>query len=362
MPQLSIDGVDKRFRGFLKPYSWTLCIGAGTTIGIMPSWRDLCRLLVNASFDLALDGEAFDRVMERTSWGFEAWIQASLNRHLAADKTTDEFLQLLEEVLYAQLRRDSDEDHLSKQVFTSFLSPHLLREDEFHKVLDFFRNRYPNASVLLLSEFLTRPEVLNRRPRSIITLNYDVIMDALLRMNEISRHASQIGRHEFPPEAFKRVTSPLTRWGEHIPIFHLHGSLTPRPPRAKLVVGHDTRHILVGPETTYAGISGATASWGQSAFLHHAVSDTLVFVGHSMADPNIRRWLAWSSQAVDLEVHHRTGNRTHRLPHFWFAVRRSSQQEARILEYSLQHLGVRVAWLKNWSELIPALSNLLATD
>lgn len=82
-------GLDtSKFQGVLKTRSqdigWTLCIGAGTSLGALPDWATLVKLLVAKEGSLRRKGASFARL--KKSLTAEALIQAARNRLHTNDK------------------------------------------------------------------------------------------------------------------------------------------------------------------------------------------------------------------------------------------------------------------------------------
>jgi hypothetical protein len=116
---------------------------------------------------------------------------------------------------------------------------------------------------------------------------------------------------------------------------------------------------VVFHEAAFADHAADMASWPQTTFLHHAQSTRMVFIGHSMADPNVRKWLSWS---MSNEVSHSaSGNRFKgaSCPHLWLTVPPKSNAAQEMLSKSLFHLGVRPVFLKDYREVGRALTLLL---
>lgn len=147
---------------------------------------------------------------------------------------------------------------------------------------------------------------------------------------------------------------------KRIPIYHLHGNLVPSPstddispPTDGIRFGNTSdRDAIVAPEATYTKISGSLFPWPQVTFLHYANTTKLALVGHSLSDPNLRRWLAWSAEA-------RSSRPSRRTPmHLWLRKRPPEASDAELLEQSVHHMGIRIAWLDSWADLEHGLRNL----
>lgn len=113
---------------------------------------------------------------------------------------------------------------------------------------------------------------------------------------------------------------------------------------------------VVLSEEDYLGVTTNAATWPETVFMYHANFSRMVFVGMSMSDPNVRRWLGLSqAQSVAGKII-RGGSA--RPPHLWIHKRPDDPNEQRILEADLQHLGVRPAWISGWPQLGDAMQNL----
>jgi hypothetical protein len=354
----AFDAVDPRFRGVLKGNTWTLCVGAGICMGVMPSWAHLTREVLNATMKVSLDEASFTELVRRTGWGFDAWIQTALNAHLAAGGDADAFAAVVEEVLYRDLRAKALAKGVERSIITAFNSPHLLRKEEFEKLFPFITRM--GATAVPLARLLILAVRQHRSPRAIITFNYDTILETVIRMIEIKSHSKHMGSHMFPEASFRRVTGPSSGLGAGVPIYHIHGSVTPKASRSRRRTPHDTRDGIVGPESSYLQLAGSVFAWAQTTFLHHAQTDALVLVGHSLSDPNLRRWLAWSAGVRNADTSRLAGKPVQLLPHVWFGIRPTNASEEEIMSNALTHLGVRVAWIDSWRKLSAGLSNLLA--
>jgi len=80
-----------------------------------------------------------------------------------------------------------------------------------------------------------------------------------------------------------------------------------------------------------------------------------------MTDPNIRRWLNWSSEKYISELHIKTRRNTLSLRHLWINTIAKDQDEQLFMDVSLHHLGVKIGLIDNWKLLEPALRNIMAT-
>lgn len=360
MAHSSFDARDNRFRGVLRDCGWSLCVGAGISIGLLPSWAELSRRVLIRALSVDLKEDSFSNLVRSLGWSFDAWIQTALNGFEARGGTPLEFAPLVEEALYAPLLENARKRNLERQVVAALNTPHLLSREEFANIYRFFEDAYPQASVLPIAEVLNKGRIAGVLPHAVMTFNYDTLLETLVRMLEIREYAERIGKHYHPETTYRRVTGPLLKGSRRIPFIYLHGCVTPKTPRKLSRSPHDSREKLVGPESSYAQLVGSPANWPQTTFLSFAINGSLAIIGHSMSDPNLRRWLGWAAELRNREISSRSGQSVKSLPHVWLTRRPSEPQHQVVLEKSLVHLGVRIAWIENWSEVGPALAHLLS--
>ena len=358
MPAHTLDGLDTNFRGALKGTSWTLCIGAGLSVEILPSWKGLTQEVLSRSMGVPLTDAEFAKIANGTGWGFDSLLQAALNAWLARGESEEGFSILLEDSLYRTLLTKAHCLGIERQVVAAFATPQLLKKDEFAGVLEFLKDNAPSTHAL--AEILLQAAHGECPPKAIITLNYDTVLETIIRMLEIQSQSASAGRHEFPPANFWRIVGPAGGHTDAVPIIHIHGCVMPRTPRKRFRGPHDTRESVVGPEMSYSRLAGVTGSWAQTTFLNYAYSDALVLIGQSLADPNMRRWLAWSASVRAAESSRRAKRKIAVLPHFWFNRRPKDVPERVFFENAVTHLGVRIVWLDSWSQTADVMRNLLA--
>jgi hypothetical protein len=132
---------------------------------------------------------------------------------------------------------------------------------------------------------------------------------------------------------------------------------------------------LVFSEAEYLSLANASFSWQAATFASLAIQHSLVFVGISFTDSNVRKWLSWMYENRRAEIQKRLdleGRRTGTPPkifgsgastlHYWLKKRPSTPGEQEWLEALVGHLGVRIIWLDNWNQAGPAFATLAGTS
>ena len=356
------DGLDVRYRGNLATSAWSLCVGAGVSFGLVPTWQELTRRAVNDAFGTAYDDAGFEQLVKSTRWSLDAFLQGAANKLALAGRPDDAFGEILEVGLYSDLLGQANSAGLKKCLSDALNNPRWLKKDEILQLTDFFEKTHGNSTLVNLSRSLAGAKEARKGPQAIINFNADTLLFALLDLFLIRAHAAKIGKWEHPSFSFVRTLRGIDGLpSEATPIFHCHGAVAPSPSgRLKKAKRRDSREHLVFTEADYLNIAGNVATWAQSLFLFHAQSSRLLIVGHSLSDPNIRKWLAWSLSSSLEEMEAVSSAKEFTARHIWVARRPKDAAQREIQEISLLHLGVRVCWVDDWGRIGDVFENLLA--
>lgn len=356
------DGLDARYRGNLATSAWSLCVGAGVSFGLIPTWQELTRRVVNEAFGTTFDGASFEALVKETRWSLDALLQGAANKLALAGKSEDAFGELLEAGLYEDLLSQANSVGLKRCLADALNNPRWLRKDEVLQLTDFFEKTHGDSTLVSLSRSLAEAKEAHKAPQAIINFNADTLLFALLDLFLMRAHAGKIGKWEYPPYSFVRTLRGIDGLPSGAtPIFHCHGAVAPSPSgRLKKAKRRDSREHLVFTEADYLSIAGNVATWAQSLFLFHAQSSRLLIVGHSLSDPNIRKWLAWSLSSSLEEMVAVSTAKEFTARHVWVARRPKDAAQRQIQEVALLHLGVRVCWVDNWGQIGGVFENLLA--
>ncbi|MBX2968467.1 MAG: SIR2 family protein [Cyclobacteriaceae bacterium] len=349
-------------KGYLHSNPWTLVVGAGICQGILPTWFELTRRIFNHCYSVNLDDKSFKIFFDKSSFSLDSLIQASLNKHLKDGGSEDSFSEVLQEHLYSDLLANADNYGIKKVIIKLFYSTKSFTKEEVISACDFFDKEYANSTILKLVKVLIEKQEDTRPPESIITFNADSLLYALLILYNIKINYDKTGNYKQVEKPYKQVIRPFEFWGDKIPIFHLHGAISP--------YNHDTytkrdvklrdgRNNLVFWESTYTQISGSMFSWAQSNFLYNSLSTSFVFLGLSMSDPNIRKWLSWTAENLNVQLEEFTGKKVNILKHLWIKPLPKEPYEKEFFETSLNHLSVKIGWIPNWNEFEESFKNIL---
>lgn len=345
-----IDGVLSRYS---KSCGWVLCVGAGISQGVFPSWNELASSLL-AKTSHKCSKLALQRFL--ALFGPEALMQVVQNEGLAEGV----FVGRLSEELYLPLERRFGADW--KIVLKGLASsrPGNLTRDEWL----LFRDRIAgckNPTSLGLASVVASTAQTELQPSAIVNFNAEPLLYALINCEYGLSNPGSLARDGV--KILDRLSHDLAgRTKGRIPCYHIHGLVPISGARSGFNKGIAPEK-LVFTEAQYLSLSRSSYSWQSATFLSACIQHRFVFVGLSFSDPNLRRWLAWEHGGrTDQRI--KRGLPTHRHSHFWITrkVKRQSKAERLLIESSVAHLGVRVVWIDQWSEVAPTLRRMLADE
>lgn len=345
-----------KFKGYLAPKSWTLCIGAGVSKGIVPDWHNLAHHVVNSAYDLNLDQDEFQKIVSESGWSLDSWIQAAANKFLADGRESADFKSLIESQIYSIIRSNATGMGLSRYLIQVLSDPHSAPRDRVIEICDFLENTFPNSSLFQTGRALIKCAKSGTAPKAVLTFNADTLLETYINLNLRREHYLGPGPYGHPEFPFVQVTRPVIKSGNNIQIIHCHGAIAPKD--TEMLRHRDSRDRLVFLEQEYLDMATSRASWGESQFLFHAHSTKMVFLGLSMADSNIRKWMNGINieKSRDLQLFGYDG-----IPnphHVWIKPEPADPRMKQVYLLSLLHLGVRPGWIESWRDVETALLNL----
>lgn len=342
-PLTAVAATDKKFGGYLRHGAYTLCVGAGISRGITPTWLDLTRDIVNDVFGTAYDEPAFASMVPSSGWSLDAWIQAAANELMVRGKTISDVDYLIESKLYANVRDKAKGMGLEKYLTGVLNSPKTEHKNRVIEVWDFLQNSFPESSLLGMVRFLIDAARTDRAPRSVLTFNTDTLLETAIDLALRTEHYRGPGPHGHPAYYYVAVSRPGPGTGSKIPIFHCHGAIAPSSEGNR--TPSDGRNRLVFLESEYLSAASSLAMWSQTVFMYYAQAMTLAFVRMSMSDPNIRRWMSAVEQEKAKDRPLLQTDRQTNPQHLWISVPPADAGALRIMLASQLHLGVRPAWI-----------------
>lgn len=360
MPIETIDLSEQKFNNYLRGFtnqSWILCLGAGICNGILPDWNELTLRLVNSTFNNNWTKEEFKEITIKVGFSLDSWIQGCFNKYKSEGKSIDEFNKLLETCLYSDLLELAEKSNLKKEMILMFESPKEIKQKKIFELCTFFEFHFNNTTLLQIVRSLIDYNQYSKLPSAIITFNADSLLHSLIVLFNIKYQSEKLGRYHFPKENYRKVTRTFQSWSDSIPIFHLHGSISPTTELTAKT--KDSRDSLIFLESSYNEIASSMHSWAQSTFLYSAINSKLVFIGLSMSDPNIRRWLSWTNQAYLSELNSVTEGKGISLPHLWIRTKNNSDNVQDFLDISLRHMGVKIGLVQDYEKIEETLKKIM---
>ena len=350
-----LDALNPQFRGLASSGKWTLCIGAGVCRGIVPTWQELTRRLVNETFEASITEADFKKLVGDNSWSLDSWIQACANHYTLTERSNDEFFDLIEKHLYSDLRARARASNLERVLVTVLDKPKNASREDVARVCDFFEAEYETASLVVIAKTLLAAIAQDRLPEAIISFNADTLLHTLIELYQRQEHYQGSPPYSHPAYMFGTVLrpkDPVVR----VPIYHCHGAIKPKA-AGDTQLPRDSRDRLVFLESEYIRVATTSSSWAETLFMFHAQTTKMLFVGFSMSDPNMRRWLALSNESAQHDLATKTDTPVMAPQHLWLS-RTPLPELKTIYKEAMIHLGVRPAWIDDWDHLSAGLANL----
>lgn len=325
---------------------WTLCVGAGISSPLFPTWEELVRDII-CDISPQISSSAVDEIISHNN--LDALIQAAFN--LKNDDS--KFEDYLSEKLYNRLKGLVDPNYW-KQFCTIFTCPHANAYDKSHwepfiKLRD---ERFKNVTAYTLAKLIAAIGFGEYKPNAILSFNAEPLLFALI--NSFTREKA-IRAGKTMPELVELVTNSIVSYTKNkIPYCFCHGALL-----SWLAVKHDKRYDvdskLVFLENQYLHMSNNSFSWQSTTFLNHCINSAMVFIGVSLSDPNMRKWLSWVQHERSADINQNVDS----TKHFWITKEPDNEETMNWMEASVYHLGVRIIWIKEWNEATNALKKIL---
>jgi hypothetical protein len=239
----------------------TLVLGAGVSMARgVPNWEDLAKKMWTAAFG-----------RRRSPW------QTADEAH--SPRNVPQFLPIIFELAYRAL---------GERKFIEALQRHLYAGVRYPSDDKKFTQSDETLAVLARALVQEYQREGRRRIDAVITFNVDDLVEQAVAV------MSGIVDPRFDKEMVRVVARPTHSFlggpqRRPIPIYHVHGFV---PSNHMARHGQYFDHMLVFTDTQYWATSGATASFANRILSTALGEGRCVFIGLSMTDINILRWLA----------------------------------------------------------------------
>lgn len=348
---LSLSDINHGYlKGKANTKGWALCIGAGTSLPAFPDWINLVKNLVLRD-DNTIDNSEINEILSKFS--LDALIQASVH---ILNLPEEEFTEILSNELYSKIRNQiSDKEWKSvSQIFTT-VNANRTKDTDWRNFIQVREKLFKNTSAYALGKIIIEAYENNLAPDAILSFNAEPLLYSLINSFEREPY---IGKKKKPNEVKEIIdlitTSISSKCKGRIPYYFCHGALL-----NKLKESYDHRlnatSKLVFSEGSYLQIANTSFSWQSINFLKVCSESTVIFIGVSLTDPNMRKWLTWIQNERKKDI----GENVESTQHFWICKNPEYKISKKWIEASVLHLGIRIIWINEWSESEKLMRNLL---
>ena len=335
-------------RDAAKNSGWTLCVGAGASHGIFPSWHELTEEIAAGDPQVGDSVTLVKSLSERYS--LDAFIEAAHDR-LGINE--QQFRDLLTTTLYRRFMQAADSRWPSCARCLSTGHPGGAAPKNWYDFLCVIRKMAPSSSALRLADFILRTISWHFPPLAVLTFNAEPLLFALCNALSTEREEYRIIAAQFD----RIIHSASNRRPGRIPFYYCHG-LLPIPGASQSDYQHSVDK-LVFAEHEYLQLASTNHSWQSTTFVNLCSTSVVLFVGASLTDPNMRRWLSWihANRVRELRLRSPTFRASSR--HFWVTVSTGVLACDLWTESLVAGLGVRIIWIDSWNELGELLDRII---
>lgn len=356
-PGIELENTQPLIRSILETTGWALCIGAGTSLPIFPSWSQLVENLISKDVGVGESDLLFKSL--GVSFQADALLQAAKDR---LGLGSEAFANLLSTELYKTVRSLLPNDDWNK--FSSTITSHSgwgVTKDWLDYIQVVEKN-LPHCSAMSLAKIIVNVLDSNLAPSAILSFNAEPFLPSLINglwRRKLAETYGIVESHNRRRKIIDLVTNSISmRRNSRLPYYFIHGLLpVPDNPYSKVLT--KSSHGLVFSESDYLQLSNSVFSWQAATFSDVCSSRSVVFIGVSLTDSNMRRWLSWVHTNRIQEVYATRGKLVESTIHYWITVMPASATERRWMESIVAHLGVRIIWIARWDQVGTALERLL---
>lgn len=325
---------------------WALCIGAGTSLDVFKLWNEFAVDVYSTSGLPPIEPKDLEETIGK--FGPDALLQAVQN---SLDETDGLFADRLSENLYRNIRNllSTEELTVVEKVFSESY-PLSLSPSKVLKKFSVIRDKYfSKTSAFVLARKIVELLETGHGPSEIISFNAEPLFLSLIYSFIFDKNEALFLRGGHTESTIDVITRSISNAkAGKVRFIYLHGLL---PINKSMAKTHFSPEKLVFRETEYSTIANSSYSWTSSTFLNIASTRPILFVGMSLSDSNIRKWLSWVQAARREEIAYLGGPSKPSSRHFWIEEKQATPSLERLHTAFVYHLGVRIMWLEDWSRL-----------
>jgi hypothetical protein len=346
---LTLDTCGGCLRSTANASGWSLCIGAGSSLPVFPLWGELVADLLQTAAGGPLDPAVFQNL--KSGFSLDALIQAIYGKSRLPSYQS---AQSLSRHLYQRLKaKCSKAEWLVIRRFFATKNNHAFERHDCEELLAIFYSHFKSCTALQLAEVLGKSIVAKLAPSNVVTFNAEPLLQTLA--TAYIRANTKLPRTRYFDACLRGL---ITKSKNRIGVYYCHGLLP--LPGERVRSSTSSVEKLVFSETEYLSLAGSAFSWQSAVFLNTAMSHTMVFVGVSFSDPNLRRWLGFVHSNRMRELAAVGQNVVDSNRHYWIHKKPASAEEQVWIERVVSHLGVRLVWIESWSHVREALMRMLS--
>ena len=133
--------IDSTYGGWMGGYPWTLCVGAGISFGIVPTWEELTHKVYQRCInDISLD--EFRKMRTALGWSLDCVLQMCRNHVQLNDTLKVDFHEVLEQVIYSDILLKAESAGLKQDLIKAFNTPYTMRHERIFALCEFFEKYY----------------------------------------------------------------------------------------------------------------------------------------------------------------------------------------------------------------------------
>jgi hypothetical protein len=323
--------------------NWALCIGAGSSVPIFPNWYDLIKeMFVNSTMNIS--NENLFKELAKI-YSLDSILQSIYsNSNLDEDKLSD----LLSLNLYKNLKSllNQNEWNVLRKVFIA-IAPDDISPKVWKTFHDIVNRHFLNTSTYRIAKFIQKSIEEDFPPSAILSFNAEPFLYCMINYFSwlySNRNGTSLNK---PLDPITRGISQKTK--KRIHYYFCHGTLKiPETQQKKEFVSTEK---LVFLENDYLVLANNAYSWQASSFIDICANQRVFFIGLSLTDPNIRRWLSWIQKNREQEIENTFGNSNFTTHHYWINKKPKDKDLMPWIEANVSHLGIRLIWINEWENL-----------
>lgn len=337
-------------RGKATTKGWALCIGAGTSLPAFPNWMDLVKNLILRADDIRNPDEISEIL---SSFSLDALIQAS--SHIL-NLPESQFTDILSNEMYSKVKdKISEKEWESVSLIFTTINANRTKDTDWVNFINVRERIFKATSAYSLSKIVIDSYENGIAPDAILSFNAEPLLYSLINSFEREPYIGKTKKPNEVKEIIDLVTNSISsKCKGRIPYYFCHGALLNN---LREISDHRLNNTskLVFSEGSYLQIANTSFSWQSINFLNVCSDSTVIFIGVSLTDPNMRKWLTW----IQNERKNDIGEVVESSQHFWICKKPKYQNSIKWIEASVLHLGIRVIWLDDWNQTEEVMRKLL---